>query len=91
MNNSPQQSTGFEFLSALKKEILSWPELTALINQRVAEAIKEKKLEKRLTGKELAEILRISYRTLSKKSDEQLTEQGFRRIRNGYLITYEKL
>lgn len=80
-----------EFIEAMKREILSWPELTELINERVREAIKERKIEKRLTGKELAEILRISYRTLSKKSDEQLTEQGFRRIRNGYLITYEKL
>ena len=77
--------------SILKRQILQSPELADLIDQRAELKMKKMKQEQTLTRKQMAEMYQVSEQTIDRLTEEDLEDRGYRKIRIGVSVRFERI
>ena len=80
-----------DIASILLNKILQSPQLIQLIEQRVDLKIQTIKQEQTLTRKQMAEMYQVSEQTIDRLTEEDLEDRGFRKIRIGVSVRFERI
>lgn len=75
----------------LKKEILNWPELGQIIDQRAEEKVRILRLDKRLTPDEMADAYGVSRSTIDRLTAQELSRLGWEKIYIASLPRFQRI
>lgn len=77
--------------SILTKKILESPDLAALIDSRAEQKLRAFRIDQRFTRRDMAQMYQVSEQTIDRMTDEELKDRGFRRIKIGVSVRFERL
>jgi hypothetical protein len=73
------------------KQILDSPVLNARIMELVEQYTKVNSMPEYLTRAQMAQMYQVSQQTIDRLTDEELEDRGFRRIKIGVSVRFEKI
>jgi len=73
------------------RDYLQSPEGLAIIDQRAEQKLQAMKSEQSFTRKQMAEMYQVSQQTIDRLTDEELEDKGFKRIRVGVSVRFERI
>ncbi len=73
------------------RDYLQSPEGLAIIDQRAEQKLQAIKSEHSFTRKQLAEMYQVSEQTIDRLTPEDLEDRGFKKIRIGVAVRFERI